>query len=145
MDPPNEKPTPLRVNVREALKYTIEDLGISAADLASRAKITPAALSEFRNGHRDISTRSLQSLLDSLSQEEYVYFLKLMLGAESLVSTDNASPSQSEDGSDKTSRRQAFFALAASFCSQCSQEEQVALLSVEYRAFNQNPFLVDDE
>ncbi len=65
------------MDLREALFKTITRAEISSKELSQAAGITPAMLSRFKNG-KDISSSTLQKLINALPPEAYSYFHSLL-------------------------------------------------------------------
>lgn len=64
-----------------AIDQTIDKFGLSAKAIAAAAEMTPAALSEYRNGRREVKTSTLESILSALPQEARQYlFLHCLVG-----------------------------------------------------------------
>jgi transcriptional regulator with XRE-family HTH domain len=53
----------------EIINTTIEKFHLNAKDLAEKAGMTPAALSEFRNGKRAIKSDTLENLIAALPED----------------------------------------------------------------------------
>jgi len=47
---------------------------LSASEIADRANVSPAAISEFRHGDRDLQVRTLQRIINVLPEEMKQYF-----------------------------------------------------------------------
>ena len=47
---------------------------LSASEVADRANVSPAAISEFRHGERDLQVRTLQRIIDALPEDMKRYF-----------------------------------------------------------------------
>lgn len=126
-----------RVSIREALRMTLDKFDINARDLAQRSQVTQGTLSGFRNGRREINTSSLQRVLDELEPKAFVYMLSLMLQSEHAMIASRSDQASASDFLETD----ALFALIATYCRQCSTEEQLALLRVVYQASQANPNL----
>ncbi len=61
------------MDLRQALFKAIDLSGISAKELSEIAKVTPTQISRFRKG-KDISSSTLQRLIDGLPPEAYAHF-----------------------------------------------------------------------
>ncbi|NEQ48238.1 MAG: hypothetical protein F6K00_33770 [Leptolyngbya sp. SIOISBB] len=125
-------PTTFRVTEREALRMTLERFCINETEFARSADIAPNALSEFKNGRRNIQTNTLAGILNQLTTEQYQYYLRMLAGADFVLRDANPLLSQALDSPEE--RRRALYALVGSFVSFCTREEQLALLGVIYRA-----------
>lgn len=130
--PDADSPSVFRVTEREALRQTLERFDISERDLAHRAGIPPNSLSEFKNGRRNVTTNTLDGILNQLSTEQYQYYLRMLAGADFLLRDANPLLARSLDS--PTERRKALYALVGSFVSFCNRKEQLELLGIIYRA-----------
>lgn len=128
-----------RVGIREALRMTLEKFEINANDLSVRARVSPATLSEFRNGRREVNTSSLQRILNELEPEAFVYLLDVLRESEAMIRTAKSDPSHDDLHSD------ALLALVDTYARRCTTDEQLALLRVIYLACDANPNLKLDE
>ncbi len=66
-----------KTNLREALFQALAQAEISAKELSERAQVTPAQVSRFKNG-KDISSSTLQRLIDALPPKAYNHFYSLI-------------------------------------------------------------------
>lgn len=65
----------------EALNETLEHFGISAREIATGAGVREAALSQFRNGKKDLNLESWERLVRALPLEAKQYLhLKVLVG-----------------------------------------------------------------
>lgn len=140
----NEKPTPPRTTIQVALRDTLRDTLTgtdNAKQLAARASIPEATLSEFRNNRRSINVSTMESLLDALTPYQYSYFLSKLVSGFTLLQGESGQLGQPATELSREDFRQAFFGLIASYCHQCSQKEQIELLAIIHEASTQNPKL----
>jgi transcriptional regulator with XRE-family HTH domain len=69
------------MNFSAAINETMHKFGLSAKAIATAADITPAALSEYRNGKREVKTSTLESILSALPADARQYlFLHCLVG-----------------------------------------------------------------
>ncbi|NJM98067.1 MAG: helix-turn-helix transcriptional regulator [Phormidesmis sp. RL_2_1] len=47
---------------------------LSASEVANRANVSPAAISQFRHGERDLNVRSLQRIINALPEDMKQHF-----------------------------------------------------------------------
>ena len=134
-----DSPTRFRVTEREALRQTLEHFAVNETDLALRAEVPPSSLSQFKNGRRNVTTNTLDGILNQLSTEQYQYYLRMLAGADFLLRDANPLLSEALDSS--AERRKALYALVGSFVSFCNRKEQLELLGIIYRASRINPNL----
>lgn len=65
-----------------AFDETMEEFSISGKELAAKAGVTQAMISQFRRGKQEIQTGTLERLLNALSIEAKQYFyLKALVGS----------------------------------------------------------------
>lgn len=137
----NKKPTPPRITIQVALRDTLRDTltgADNAKQLAARAGIPEATLSEFRNNRRSINVSTMESLLDALTPHQYSCFLSKLVSGFTLLQRESGQPVTELSNDDL---RQAFLGLIASYCHRCSQKEQIELLAIIHEASTQNPQL----
>ncbi len=65
------------MDLRQALFKAIVRAEVSAKELSERAQVTPTQISRFRNG-KDVSSSTLQRLIDALPADAYEYFHSLL-------------------------------------------------------------------
>ena len=76
------------VTTQEALRQTLFEFRLSAAQLARDTGLTKAQISLFKNGERDLTTQSWVKLVRALPVEARLYYLDLLFGLK-LVQSKN--------------------------------------------------------
>jgi predicted transcriptional regulator len=66
------------MDFNQALDLTIKKYGIEAKALARRAGLHPQTISDFRRGHKDMTTKNLKKILNGMREEEKKHFYKLI-------------------------------------------------------------------
>lgn len=140
-------PTSPRTTIHAALHVTIEDWVSHSRNFAEKAGIPPSTLSKFRNNQRNITVGTLQAILNALDPEEYAYFLEMLTRGNQLLDENIA---ELPEGSgkrppDPKTLKRAFHALVASYCIQCSSDEQLELLAVIHQASVKNAKLLGED
>lgn len=130
-----------RVSVQAALQITLTNTMRNAKRFAARAGVAESTLSEFLNNKRSINLSTFESLVFALKTDQYEYFLKILENGNAIIQdqVEGKSPLDSDDLD--SLKRQAFFALVASYCYKCSRKDQLDLLTIIYLASCQNPLL----
>ena len=65
----------------EAFNLTLEEFGITGKEVAQRAGVREATVSDFRRGNREIQTGNLEKLIGALPTDAKQFlFLKLLVG-----------------------------------------------------------------
>jgi transcriptional regulator with XRE-family HTH domain len=72
----------------EALKRTLFEAGISAAELSRLSGVNITQVLQFKNGRRDITASNLQKIIEALPYDARVYLLKLSVLADDKGSND---------------------------------------------------------
>ena len=58
---------------------------LSASEVASRANVSPAAISEFRHGERDLQVRTLQRIINALPEDIKLHFFSRLFSTPALT------------------------------------------------------------
>jgi transcriptional regulator with XRE-family HTH domain len=66
-----------------AFDKTLERFQIKAAEIAKKSGKSESAISQFRNGHKDIGSSALIELTRALPVEAQYYFWSLCMASES--------------------------------------------------------------
>lgn len=130
-----------RIHIREAFRRALRRFNVNAGDMATRAGTPPATLSEFRNGKREVTTATLQSFLDAMEPEVYQYFLQMLTDGFQMV--QGAEPQELRSPSAAEANVDTLLAIVATYCSNCSSDEQLELLRVIYDASLLNPRITE--
>jgi len=57
---------------------------LNASEVASRANVSPAAISQFRHGDRDLNVRSLQRIINALPEDMKQHFFGRLFSTSAL-------------------------------------------------------------
>ncbi len=71
-----------RLLLREAINTTIDGCGINDWALAQKAQMSFDVLSKFRDGSRDLTTKTLDSVTRAFATPEFQFFLEALEGDE---------------------------------------------------------------
>ncbi|MEL6319266.1 MAG: hypothetical protein AAFQ57_01260 [Cyanobacteria bacterium J06626_14] len=71
-----------RLSLREAINATIDGCGIDDWALAQKASIGYRALSEFRKGPREFTTKTIDYITGAFTKTEFYFFLEVLERAE---------------------------------------------------------------
>lgn len=71
-----------RPSIRDAVNATIEGCEVDDRAFCAKARMSFAALSEFREGARDLTTKTLDQAIEALTTPEFLFFLTALEGAE---------------------------------------------------------------
>lgn len=66
------------MNFSQALDRTIEEFGLSAKWLATRAGVSEQMISDFRNGKKRVYNDSLEKILSALPSEAKAYYFMIL-------------------------------------------------------------------
>ena len=58
---------------------------LSASEIAIRANVSPAAISEFRHGERDLQVRTLQRIINALPEDIKQHFFSRLFSTPALT------------------------------------------------------------
>lgn len=64
---------------RQALNKTLEVFSVKASEISERSGVEESRLSKFRNGHHDLRSEALQSVVNSLPGTAKAYFYALAM------------------------------------------------------------------
>ncbi len=117
-----------RPSIRDAFNATIEGCNIVVAELAQKAGVHAPAISRFQNRHRELTTKTLNQLLQALTAEEYQYFLNLLGGGKGLLEAAEPALTDARLCDDRDFQYAAFRTLVSNFVADCDTEQFEDLL-----------------
>lgn len=70
----------------EAFDRTLEEFGLKAKVLASKAGVHESQVNRFRHAKAGVSYQTVQALIDSLPKEAAQYYYRQLLASRDLIS-----------------------------------------------------------
>ena len=119
---------PARPSLRDAFNILIDDHGLKLDDLQRRSGIPASAISGYKMYGRDVTTKSLDQLLGTLTKEEYVYFLSILKGGQRLLETVDPAMADERLQDDLDFQYKVFNDLMSNIAQYCDTEQYEDLL-----------------
>lgn len=116
-----------RSSIREAFNATVEGCNIDIREFAQRVSSSYAAITQFQDNTRELTSKSLDQVLGVFSTREFLFFLDALATGETQdVSISNFN----DEAGNKLIQHPAFYALVSHNVKNCNTEQYHELLCI---------------